>query len=253
MSIFIEKRTGKRVDASINDEKVEFNFLGEEQKKSLKTVLFEKLFRPLEEGESEEQLTEEEQQQFVAAKNAAKETKSAENKEKRAAEVEAKKKEREARKAALIDENLVASCKTGFNTRGGISIAVEVFHKDNPEEKFVFDSEISVAGKVAFAWLYDKTGAAVLTNKGAAVCAAFVAEKTNLKEEVLAHAFKELRLTAIQNCKITPEEVAAEKARIKAAKPAPVKKVKEETVSEAPALTCEALPCEPSDNNSPAE
>jgi len=215
MKVMLEKKSGRRIEICGEENgKTKYKFVGEEKEKSLKSTMFVKLFRDLVATETEDQITLEQSGEFKAAKTAQKAAQKADRTEER----EDKKAEREAKKAerlaTLIDENVCIKVVECFSYRNNIAIRCEI------NDAYAYISEVTIAGKVSYAWLEDNEGNAIpeFNNKGVGTVSPWIAEKLELKEAALCHMLKEARKNAIANGKITAEQVAERKAEVKAEK-----------------------------------
>lgn len=227
----IEKRSSKRVQVvGIDGDKTQYKFVGTEDVKSLKTIMFDKLFRALEDGESTEQITEEQSKAAVeektAAKSAEKEAKAKSAEEKAAAREAAKKAKLEALAAVTTDPNLKVEGELILNYRGNPT------HKatcTGPKGVLIFCSEFSQAGKIAYTYCTNPDGSLItdpeMVNKGVDHIAKYTAEKLGVSEQALHFQLKNNRRDMISASKFTDAEIQARKAEIKAerlaAKPVP--------------------------------
>lgn len=218
----IEKRTNKRVEVvGMEGDKTQYKFVGTEEVKSLKAIMFDKLFRALEAGESAEQITEEAskeaQAQKTVAKTAEKEIKAKTAEEKNAAREAAKKAKMDAIAAVTQDPNLKVEGELMLNYRGNPT------HKavcTGPLGVLIFCSEFSSAGKIAYTFCQNADGSLItdpeMVNKGVEHIAKLMAEKMGVNEQALHFQLKNNRRDMISASKFTEAEIQAKKAAIKA-------------------------------------
>lgn len=232
--VMLEKRSGRRIKLiGVDGDKTRFCFIGEDKEKSMKTLMFDKLFRKLEENESAEQLTEKQLEEFKNVKTTSKQAAAKSAEEKREAAKKAREEDALKRREALTDPSIKLETEIAFSHRGNAAVMVKI------NDTFNYVSEITLAGKVAYGWL-EKNGEKVteFDNKGIKTVAPFIATELNVKPEALEFMLKEARATGIQNCKISQEEIDAKKAQIKAEKApkekAPKEKAEEANTDEAP-------------------
>jgi len=215
--VVVEKKSGKRVNILGEENgKTKYQYIGDDKEKSLKSSMFTKLFRDLEEDESAEQLTEEQLTEYKTAKTAAKETAKAERSKNREADKAAREAKLQARREALTDENIKIETSSGFSHRSNACVTCKV------NDEYIYESEITSAGKVSYAWLKTNTGEIIpeFNNKGVGTVAPYLAEKLGVKPDAMVYMLKDARRQGIVDCKITAEDITARKADLKAAKEA---------------------------------